>query len=362
MPEGTGGREYGVFGLLALVWGSSYAAIDVGLRELPPLLFAGLRYDAAALFLFGVVLIAGERVFPRARHEWATVAVGGTFLIALNIGGLFVGQQYVPSTVAAILQSVSPVLTPVFAWVLLDTRPGLRTVAGSALGLLGVAVIGGWEPHWGIPSVGMGVAGEAVATLPNDGGTLLGVAVLFGAATAFALGSVLLERLPPTLPTTTSQAWMMAVGAVQLHVGSAVLGEPTGELELLRFETVGAVLYLGVVCGAMGYLLYYDLLNSMGPVGASVVNYVTPLVAAVIGFLFLGEQLGLAAVVGFLLVAAGFAGMQWDSLVAFQARVDAAYRSREYLGGERGTKRLRAAYFGAPDPDENADAWEWGTQ
>ncbi|GAB7094398.1 DMT family transporter [Halolamina litorea] len=362
MSAGTGLREYGVFALLALVWGSSYAAIDVGLRELPPLLFAGLRYDAATLFLFGVVLIAGERVLPRERHEWTTVLIGGTFLIAINIGGLFVGQQYVPSSVAAILQSVSPVLTPVFAWVLLDARLGVRTVVGSVLGLLGVAIIGGWEPHWGLPSLGVGVAGDAVATLPNDDGTMVGVAVLFGAAAAFALGSVLLERLPPTLPTTTSQAWMMAVGAIQLHLGSVVLGEPTGELELLRFETVGAVLYLGVVCGAVGYLLYYELLNSMGPVRASVVNYVTPVVAAVIGFLFLGEQLGLAAVVGFVLVAAGFAGMQWDSLVAFQARIDDAYRRREYLGGDRGGESLREAYFGAPDPDEDAEAWEWGPQ
>lgn len=357
MDGQTGAREYGLFALLALVWGTSYAAIDVGLRALPPLLFAGLRYDAATLFLFGVVALSGSRLLPRERHEWASVVVGGTFLIAINIGGLFVGQQYVPSTTAAILQSISPVLTPLFAWALLNARLGARTVIGSLLGLAGVAVIGGWEPHWGLPSLGFGVAGDAVATLPNGDGTMLGVGVLFVAAAAFALGSVLLERLPPTLPTTTSQAWMMAIGAVQLHLGSLAFGEPTRTPGL---EAAGAVLYLGVVCGAIGYLLYYDLLKSMGPVSVSVVNYVTPVVAAVVGWLLLGEQLGLASVVGFLLVAAGFAGMQWESLVAFQARIDDAYRSREYLGGHRGTERLEAAYAGASDPDQDADVWEWG--
>lgn len=356
MGHQTGVREYGLFALLAVVWGTSYAAIDVGLRELPPLLFAGLRYDAAALFLFAVVFLAGERVLPRKRQEWATVVVGGTFLIAINIGGLFVGQQYVPSTVAAILQSVSPVLTPVFAWVLLDKRLGLRTVFGSLLGLVGVAIIGGWEPHWGLPSFGVGVAGDIVATLPNDDGTLLGIAILFGGAAAFALGSVLVERLPATLPTTTSQAWMMAVGAIQLHAGSFAFGERTANVELLSAGTVGSVLYLGVVCGAIGYLIYYQLLNTIGPVQVSVVNYLTPVVAAAAGWLVLGEQLGLAAVVGFLLVAVGFGAVQWDSLLSFQARM------QDSFGGKSGTERLLAECFGAGDPDEDADAWEWGAQ
>ena len=356
MGHQTGVREYGLFALLAVVWGTSYAAIDVGLRELPPLLFAGLRYDAAAVFLFAVVFLAGERVLPRKRQEWATVVVGGTFLIAINIGGLFVGQQYVPSTVAAILQSVSPVLTPVFAWALLEKRLGVRTVIGSLLGLLGVAVIGGWEPHWGLPSFGVGVAGDLVATLPNDDGTLLGVAILFGGAAAFALGSVLIERLPATLPTTTSQAWMMAIGALQLHAGSVVFGESASKLDAIGVETIGSVLYLGIVCGAIGYLLYYQLLNAMGPVQVSVVNYLTPVVAAAAGWLVLGEQLGLAAVVGFLLVAVGFTAVQWDSLVSFQTRM------QDSFGGKSGTERLMAECFGGGDPDDDPDAWEWGTQ
>jgi drug/metabolite transporter (DMT)-like permease len=356
MNHRTGVREYGLFGLLAVVWGTSYAAIDVGLRELPPLLFAGLRYDTAALFLFGVVLLAGERVLPRKRQEWATVVVGGTFLIAINIGGLFVGQQYVPSTVAAILQSVSPVLTPVFAWVLLDNRLDIRTVVGSLLGLLGVAVIGGWEPTWGLPHFGAGISGDVVATLPNDDGTLIGVGILFAGAAAFALGSVLVERLPVTLPTTTSQAWMMAIGAVELHAGSLVLGEETAGLEVMSLETIGSVVYLGVVCGAIGYLLYYELLNKMGPVQVSVVNYLTPVVAAGAGVLLLDEKLGLAAVVGFLLVAVGFTAVQWDTLVSFHTRMEDTY------GGRNGAEQLFAECFGAADPDEDADAWEWGTQ
>lgn len=357
MARQIGLRDAGLFVLLALAWGTSYAAIDVGLRDLPPFLFGGLRYDVATLFLFAVAAVTDERLLPTERHEWATVAIGGLFLVALNIGGLFVGQQYVPSTTAAILQSVSPVLTPVFAWLLLDARIGLRTVIGSLLGLAGVAIIGGWEPDWRVPSV---AAGDVIATLPNGSETVLGVAVLFGAAAAFAFGSVLLEWLPPTLPTTTSQAWMMGIGAVLLHSWSLAFGEPTPSIGI---EAGGAILYLGIVCGAGGYLLYYELLNSMGPVRASVVNYITPVVAAVFGWLLLGEQLGLAAVVGFLLVAAGFAGMQWDSLVAFQARISREYRRRsEYLGGSRGTEKLSAAYAGAADPDDDADAWEWGPQ
>lgn len=332
-------RTLALFALLSLFWGTSYAAIDIGLRGLPPLLFGGLRYDLAALVLFGVAAASGDRLVPTEAHEWATVAVGGTFLIGFSIAGLFLGQQFVPSTTAAIVQSVSPVLTPVFAWGLLDRRLGLRTMFGSLLGLLGVAIVAGWEPHFPLPHVGVGVSGDAVATLPNTSATVVGVALLFGSAASFALGSVLLERLPPTLPTTTAQAWMMALGAFLLHVWSPAVGESVPAFDL---PSVGAVVYLGVVAGAGGYLVYYELLNSIGPVPVSLVKYVTPLVAAVFGWVLLDERLGLAAVAGFLLVAVGFAAMQWDALVAFQARFD---------DEPTGVERL------AEEPPE---AWEWG--
>lgn len=339
MFRDSGLRNLSLFVFLALAWGTSYAAIDVGLRRLPPLLFGGLRYDVAALLLFAVAVAGGQRLVPQKPHEWATVAVGGTFLIAFSIAGLFLGQQFVPSTTAAIVQSVTPVLTPVFAWGLLDRRLGIRTVAGSLLGLLGVAIVAGWEPTFALPQLGAGLSGDLVATLPNTSATVVGVAILFGGSASFALGSVLLERLPPTLPTTTAQAWMMAIGALLLHVWSLALGEPVPTFDL---PSLGAVLYLAAVSGAAGYLLYYDLLNSIGPVRVSLVNYVTPLVAAIFGWLLLGERLGLAAVAGFLLVAVGFAAMQWETLVAFQAR---------FSDEPAGVESL------AREPPE---AWEWG--
>lgn len=339
MARDSGVRNLALFALLSLAWGTSYAAIDIGLRGLPPLLFGGLRYDVAALLLFAVAAASGQRLVPREPHEWATVAIGGTFLIAFSIAGLFLGQQHVPSTTAAIIQSVSPVLTPVFAWGLLDRRLGVRTVLGSLLGLVGVAIVAGWEPTFALPHLGAGLSGDLVATLPNTSTTVIGVLLLFGGAASFALGSVLLERLPPTLPTTTAQAWMMASGALLLHLWSLALGEPVPSFDL---PSVGAILYLAAVSGAAGYLLYYDLLNSIGPVRVSLVNYVTPLVAALFGWLVLDERLGLAAVAGFLLVAVGFAAMQWRALVTFQAR---------FGDDPAGVETL------AEEPPE---AWEWG--
>lgn len=318
-------RNIVLFVLLATVWGTSYTVIDVGLQRLPPLLFGGLRYDLAAVLLFAVAAARGNRLRPRTRREWAVVAIGGTFLVGLHIAALFVGQRYVASATAAIVLSTTPILTPLFAWAILGTRIGVRTAIGAVFGLVGVAVVAGWQPPLAMPTVGA----SGLASLAVPGGETLGVLLLFAAAATFALGAVLLDRLPASLPPATAQAWMMLIGALQLHLGSPALGESAGVIDA---PAVGAILYLAVVSGAFGYLAYFELLRAIGPVRVSVVNYAIPVVAAISGWALLGETLSPTALAGFGLVAVGFAAMQWDGIVSFQARLDRGYTAKnEYV-------------------------------
>lgn len=114
-------RDIAMFLSLAVLWGFSFPAISVGLESLPPLLFAAARYDIAAVLLLTAAAVRVEKWRPTARNDLAAVAGGGVFLIAGN-GLLFLGQQTVPSGVAAILQGLVPILTALWAIPLLGER------------------------------------------------------------------------------------------------------------------------------------------------------------------------------------------------------------------------------------------------
>lgn len=294
-----------LFALLALIWGTSYVAIDAGLATLPPALFAALRYDVAGAVMLAYAAATANRWRPRGRGDWQAVAVGGGLVIAVHYATLFAGQRYVGSGTAAVVLSTAPVLTPAFAWVLLGDRLGGRGVAGSLLGLVGVVVVASPDP-----------AGF-------DPATLRGVGLLFVSAASFALGAVLLERTDASLPLVPAQAWAMVVGAGLLHLISVGLGEPQ---TVAPTPTAAlAVAYLGLAGSAAGLLVYFDLQSRLGPSEVSLVNYVVPVVAAVAGWLAFGQSLPATTVAGFGLVFAGFLTLKWGAVaprvVAVEARL-----------------------------------------
>ncbi|WP_410766517.1 DMT family transporter [Haloferax sp. DFSO60] len=288
-------RNFALFSLLAVLWGTSFMAIEVGLEVLPPALFAALRYDIAGAVLFVYGLLAAEDWRPRGRDEWIVVLVGGALLIGTHFTLLFSGQRYVTSGVAAIVLSLTPVLTPVFAWSLLpEERLDLAGFVGVFLGLAGTVVI--------------------ALSSGSVGGQLVGVVLLFLAAAAWAFGSVLVKRLPGNPPVVPMQAWMMLLGSAMLHSVSPVLGEPGLGTVAWSPLVVSALLFLAVLCSAVGFLIYFVLLDELGAVEISLVNYAVPIVAAVSGWAFLGEHVGPATIVGFVLILAGFGFMKRDAL------------------------------------------------
>lgn len=330
-------RSVALFTALALVWGTSFVAISTGLEALPPLLFAAFRYDVAGVLLFGYALVAAERWRPRGRGEWQLVAAGGTLLIGVHIACLFTGQQYVPSATAAIVLSTTPVLTPLFARVLLDERLGGRGVVGILLGLVGVVVVAG------------------PAALVGDEG-VRGVAYLFLGATSFALGSVLVARVPATMPAVPMQAWMMLLGAGLLHAVGPLVGEPLPTAVAWTPAAAASLAYLAVVAGAGGFLVYFDLLDRIGPSELSLVNYAVPAVASVAGWLALGEVLAPRAFAGFGVILLGFVLLKWKTLfteaVRIEARLSRGHRVQNVYVTESGPVRLGRAVYRPDDRSE----------
>jgi len=282
-----------LFCLLAAVWGSAFMAIKAGLGTPgspayfyeAPVLFAALRFDIAGVVMLGYGAWATDRWRPRDRTEWLLVAVGAVFLIAGYHALLFVGERGTTSAAAAVIISLSPVLTTAFARAFLpDERLTALGVVGMLLGLIGVAVLSRPDP-----------------------GNLVGSrfeALVFCAALFFAFGSVITRRLEADLPIETMEAWSMLGGAALMHAGSLGLGESVSGTPPLA-ATV-ALAYLALVASAGGFLVYFDLLDRLGPIEINLVSYVAPVFAALAGFLMLGEVIDLPTVGGFLVILVGF--------------------------------------------------------
>lgn len=306
-------RTVGAFVLLAAVWGLSFVAARAALPAIPPVPLAALRFDIVAAVMLGYAKWTTDRWYPTTREEWRVVALGGTLFVAAHHALLFAGQQYVTSAVASVVVSLDPVLAAGFAWPLLsDERLDRIGALGLGCGLLGVAIV-------------------ANPTLEGtDAETLLGVALVFCSAAAFALGAVLTRRYRTELPVQSMQAWMMVVGAPLLHLAAFALPLPGFEaLEWTPSALVGLA-YLALVAGAGGYLLYFDLLDRIGAVEINLIGYAAPVFAALGGWLFLGETITVRTVVGFAVIVIGFVLLKRESLRAeLRAYTNDATESRE---------------------------------
>ncbi|WP_408957486.1 DMT family transporter [Natrinema sp. 74] len=282
-------RNLSLFLVLATLWGSAFVAISAGLSHVPPVLFAALRYDIAGVLMLGYAAFAVDSWRPQGRAEWAQVAVGAVLLIAAYHAFLFVGQRNTTAAAAAILVSLSPVLSTGFARLLVPND------ALSTVGVVGVAV--------GLVGVGVVVRPDPSNLLAAD---VVAKGLVFCAAGAFALGSVLTRRIDASLPIETMEAWSMLGGAVVLHLVSLGIGEPVKPAAWTHLEAIGAIAYLSIGASAVGFLIYFDLLERLGPVEINMVSYVAPIVTAVVGWLYLGEVVDTTAMAGFGLIAVGF--------------------------------------------------------
>lgn len=292
-------RNAGLFALLSFVWGTAFVAISAGLESIPPLLFAAIRYDVAGVIMLAYAAHVTDAWRPRSRTDWMTVGVGSVLVIAFYNAFLFTGQQTVTSGVAAILIATNPILATVFSRLLL---PDERLSRVGTLGLLA-----------GFVGVGIVVAPDPSNLVESD---VLASGFVVLAALSVALGSVLMQRVDSEISTEGTVAWSCFLGALLLHAMSAGLPtESIGELEVTA-SGILAVAYLSVLASAVGYFIYFNLLDRLGAIEINLVSYTAPPVATVFGWLLLGETITLRTLLGFLLISTGFVLLKREALRA----------------------------------------------
>jgi probable blue pigment (indigoidine) exporter len=275
-----------LFGIVAVAWGGSYVAIDVGLRELPALLFAAYRLETAAVVALPAAYVVCDRFLPQTRREVTSAAVNGLTVAALTNAFLFVGQQYTTGGVASVLFSTNPVIAA-----------GLAAAVSPSERLDGVELVG----------LVVGLAGVAIVVRPSPGALAAGTTgklLLLAGATSIALGSVVVDRLGSDLDALAETAWGLSFGAVLLHTGSLAAGEP--QSLPASMSLLSAIAYTGVISTALAYPLYFELVGAVGPVRANLVSYVVPVVTAVSSWVILGQTIGPVTAAGFVVIATGF--------------------------------------------------------
>jgi len=258
--------------ILCGIWGSTWLFIKVGLADLPPFTFAGIRFVLASLILT-LLVIARRAPWPRTRREWGLITVVGLLQFALNYGLVFWGEQYISSGLAAVLQSTFPVFGLVIAHFYLpqERMTGARVV-GVLLGVFGVAVIFSDQ---------LTIAGNLA---------FLGSMALVASAFFGSYSNVLVKAYGTKIDPQVFAATQMIFGFVPLlGIGILFEGNP------LRFhwtaKAVVCLLYLVVVGSVLAFALYYWLVRRMDVTNTMLIALVTPVVAVILGIVVLNEKL-----------------------------------------------------------------------
>ncbi len=278
--------------VLCLIWGSTWFFIKLGLRDLPPLSFAGFRVVAASAALWGIVAIR-RAPLPKGVRAWAFLALTGFLNFSVNYGLLFWGEERTSSGLAAVLQATIPAFGLVAAHLLLPAdRMTVPKVLAVALGIAGVAVIFSDRTTLAGPEAMRG-----------------GLAIV-GGALAVALSNVLVKARGTTFDPVILPATQMSFAILPLVAAGRVLeGNPLALKWTPR--AVVSILYLALAGTVVAFLLFYWLLRRMDVTKVLLVSLVTPVLALAVGAAALGERLGAPAFLGTGMILAGvFLGLR----------------------------------------------------
>src|SRR5882672_4527495 len=273
------------FAIIYFVWGSTYLAIRVGVREVPPFLLAAMRFLIAGGVLYGWMIAQGEHS-PSAR-QWMSVSAIAILIFVLDYGLLFWAEQRVPSGVAAVMMATIPACMALSEIIFLRTqRLTLRLTLALLIGIGGVAVL---------MSGSLNLGGAPIDKV--------GAAALIVASVSWSVASVLSRKLPLPPSKVMSSGAQMLAGGVFLALTAVALGEFRSfhPWAISRGAWL-SLLYLIVAGSIIGYTAYVWLIHHESPTKVGTYAYVNPVVAVLVGYFLGGESLGVRTILGTLFV------------------------------------------------------------
>ncbi len=278
-------RDWLLFGLISLFWGSSYLFIKIGVQTLQPFTLIALRLFFGLLVLSVALRLSGAPI-PRDRSTYGKLVVMAVFNIVIPFSLITWGEQYIDSSLATILQATTPLVTIVIAsLVLADEAITVDRLVGLIVGFAGVIVL-----------LSHGISG-------GRGESTLGELAILGASVSYAAGNVFVRvRMRGHHPTVPA-FFQVGIALVIITVLMLAFESPV-QLPTTR-EAWFAVIWLGVFGSSLAYLIYFRLIHTLGPTRLSLITYVMPIVGIVLGVVVLSESIDVRTLLGTAIILGG---------------------------------------------------------
>ena len=271
-------RVWGALWIVYIIWGSTYLGIKVAGETIPPVLAVATRFIAAGAIMTSVVLFRGGSM-RISRRALVSVALIGALLPGAN-AVLFIAERHIPTGIASLLIASVPLMVVVIRLLIRERIPG-----------------------WAVAGVVLGFAGVALLARPSGTATALGIGLCVLSAGMWSVGTVASARLELPADPIAATAWEMLIGGVLLlpfGIATTHHLDPSG-------SSILAWIYLVTIGSVVGYTAYVWLLSNAPLSTVSTYAYVNPVVAILLGMLFLDEHLNARILVGAAIVVVAVA-------------------------------------------------------
>ena len=271
-------RDFAGLVVLSVLWGGSFLLIRVAVPALGPFVLVELRVGLAAVALILYALTIGR--MPKIRTRWKSFLVLGFLNTAMPFCLISTAEIHLTASLAAILNSTTVMFTAIVAAVWMGDVLTARKAIGILLGIAGVTVLVGWDP------------------LPLNGGVLLAVAAMLIASLSYALGATYAKQSFSGIPPL-GMAIGQLCGAVVLLAPLAAVSVPA---EAPSFVVALSILGLALLSTAVAYLIYFRLIENVGPTSTVTVTLLVPVFGLLFGILLLDEPFGVGTLAGLVII------------------------------------------------------------
>ena len=272
-------RDWSLLAVLSVLWGGSFFFNGAALRELPPLTLVLLRVALGAAILLPLLRMQGIGL-PKGMAGWKPFVAIGLLNNVIPFSLIVLGQTYIPSGLASILNATTPLFTVMVMAAAGEEALQMRRVAGVALGLAGVIILRGWETR-----LGQG----------------LGILLCLGGAFSYGFAALAARRLLKDTPPLGTATFQLMASTVMMAIVAGAMEQPW-HLSMPGLTTWLAVLGLAALSTALAYIVFFQIIRRSGATNVMLVTLLIPVTAILLGWLVLGEPISAREIAGAIVI------------------------------------------------------------
>jgi drug/metabolite transporter (DMT)-like permease len=274
-------RDWSLLAVLSILWGGSFFFNGAALRELPPLTLVFLRVVLGAAMLLPLLRIQGISL-PKGVAGWTPFVVIGLLNNVIPFSLIVVGQTFIPSGLASILNATTPLFTVLVMAAAREEALQMRRVVGVALGLVGVIILRGWGVE---QRTGQGI----------------GILLCLGGAFSYGLAALAARRMLKDSPPLGTATFQLMASTVMMAIVAGAVEQPW-RLPMPGAATWLSVLGLASLSTALAYIVFFQILRRSGATNVMLVTLLIPVTAILLGWLVLGEPISMREIAGAIVI------------------------------------------------------------